>query len=502
MLNCWCQQALSDAFQWRSILDLLSSTSLHVLLNLRRETPFSTRFGWFAETAKMNGSQSTNHRNQTDIIPDAVMRPLWLCCEMTSAVLTVLSVYIATVLIIYTRKQNVRRASRGNSSLARSTSLADSFHKSVNETASPKHSEVNCLDAGPKRVPYMEQASVDSTKSHSHLMQSTSMELQEYTSTPRIPVQRLKERARGTWLLRALVVCAIVVVLRCVVEQCLLLMGDMEDPICDYLAKAMIASTAVSLHCCHVFLWLRQLTFYSNPVLKSLRSRKLKALSYSAYAIMPITLAASLVLFMIWRDYESVEGVCLPSTVNLSTYVPFGVLVASTVTIQIMLSSLFLYPLLTHRRKRKVYDTKKSKPRKDSTGSTSSSAGGTKRKRAKRDKLMDCIRRVFYGATIGITTDVIGGILSIFIPNYIPMFAYSVLYNLNVWLNVLCLIYTYANWRQMIFPWCCTSKPSRKFQDARSFSRASIRSERTRQSFNSRRNNSRSRPIRPMSVNC
>lgn len=426
----------------------------------------------------MNDGQRSiaDNGNQTvSLIMDKLMGPMWICCEVTSAALTMLSLYIVVVLIIYTKKQNFRRVSIKSNSVAMSN-LADSVHKSLNDLSNLKHSDRLNI-TGMARVPYLEQTSVDSNKSNSQLILSTSNDVQEYISTT-LPLQRQKDSDRGTQLHKALVACSIVVVLRCVVEQCLLLMGDLQDPVCDYLAKAMIGSTALSLHCCHVFLWLRQLTFYSNPVLKPLRSKKLQALSYSAYAIMPITLATSLILFIVWRDYESVEGVCLPSKVNLSVYLPFGILVASTVTIQIMLSSLFLYPLLIHRQKRKVYDTKRSQHGETIGVSSIISTESRKKKGRRRDKLMDCIRRVFYGATVSITTDVIGGILSIFIPSYIPMFAYSVLYNLNVWLNIFCLLYTYANWRQMVFPWCFPAKPSKHFHDGRIFARSSIRNHR------------------------
>lgn len=407
----------------------------------------------------MNHSQysATNHGNQTvSLMMGEWIGQLWICCEVISAALALLSLYIAVVLIIYARKQNVRRATTTSNSL----SMPDSTHKSVTDISILQNIEMNHLNnTETPGVPCVEKTIVESPKSNGLGTVSTSNDMKKHKSTA-LPVPRSKERDSGRRLHRALMVCSIFVVLRCVVEQCLLLMGDLQDPACDCLAKVMVVSTALCLHCCHVFLWLRQLTFYSNPVLRPLRSTKLKVLSYSAYAIMPITLTASLVLFMVWRDYESVEGVCLPSKVNLSVYVPFGVLVASTVTIQIMLSSLFLYPLILHRRKRRIYDTNKSQHTKSAITTTTSSKGDKKCKRAKRDKLMDCIRRVFYGATVGITTDVIGGILSIFIPAYIPMFVYSVLYNLNVWLNVFCLLYTYADWRHMVFPWCFPSKTS------------------------------------------
>lgn len=448
-----------------------------------------------SSTEAVGTENSTFEEYDTDGTTDVKSQPIWILCEATSAILALLSLYIFIALVRHMRKQNSSRLARRHRDSVMYPPKAfqrDNIQKQTDAAGTstpPKNSDDFEVQRRTHRIPYSEQISVESTKSISNLIPTSSSGLQEYQPNV-IAVQRLKERDKGVWLHRMIVVCAFVLTARCVVEQCLILLGDRSDPTCDNLTKAMVALTALSLHCCHVFLWLRQLTFYSNPVLKPLRSRKLKCFSYAAYAVMPITLAIVLALFIGWRDYESVDGVCMPSAIKLNTYLPFGVLAASTVTIQILLSSLFLYPLLIHRRKRRGSDPKlKSKQQRKESVVNSASVQTVASQKAKGDKLMACIKRVFYGATVGITTDVVGGLAGMFLPDDIPMFAYSVLYNLNVYLNVLCLIYTYANWRQMIFPWCCPSTVDRQLRSSNRRRRLSTRKERfQRNSVTNRRN--------------
>ncbi|XP_077973034.1 uncharacterized protein LOC144428146 [Styela clava] len=427
-----------------------------------------------------DGISSNRIRSPLSISEDLL--PIWILCESTSCCLTAISIYIAAVLIKHARSQSVSRlAKRQRDSMMFPSQVKCSSNENTNQKlpdVSIGSQKDDTFNPNPVKIPYNEQISVESAKSNSNLIVGSPVGVKpefNFTQGQIISVHRKKETNQGKWLLRSILVCVIAVVLRCVTEQSLILMGNWSDHACDILTKLMITFTAVSLHCCHVFLWLRQLTFYSNPVLKPLQSKKLKVVSYAAYGIMPITLALTLALYMWWRDYKNYEGFCAASKKqNLPSYVPFSVLIACTVTIQVLLSSLFLYPLIVHKMKRRNSATK-VKARVDDTASESRVTTAPVVKSRRSDRLMECIRRVLHGATVGITTDVVGGVVSIFLPDDLPIFALSLLYNLNVSLNLLCLIYTFANWRQMLFPWCCPSHQQKEFRNSIRNRRSSAR---------------------------
>lgn len=354
---------------------------------------------------------------------------IWIICESTS----LCSVYLLIVLSVslfkpkFAGKNFTETSTRGNSQKRKSEGSFRGYSK-TNASSS---------EAGERF-----EGRINETNN------STSAFNRRRISTV-IPSPKARQRDGNKWLLRTLLMCVLLSVIRCIVEQSLLLFGSSSSHTCNVLSKLMISFTAFTLHVCHVFLWLRQLTFYKSPLLKPLRSKRLKMLSYSAYYVMPITLIIVLALYLSWRDFVVINGDCKGGEeLRYSQYVPFGVLLFSTATLQILLSSLFLYPLITHRKKRKGLQQLNPKPPEAVVQRPTKRSFRSK----SPDKLMACIRRVLRGATIGITTDIVGALCGMFLPLDTSLFILSVLYNCNVTLNIICVIYTFANWRGMIFP--------------------------------------------------
>ena len=242
--------------------------------------------------------------------------------------------------------------------------------------------------------------------------------------------------------------------LRGLFEQLLFYVGNTSDQWCSLMTKLIIGVTGFVIHGCFVFLWLRQYVFYTNPLLRNTRPKILKWISYATYVEMVATVLICMVIHVWWRDYTSIDGACAPimGSRKVSPAVPYGILVVSTVTIQISLTFLFVYPIVNHRKQMNVHRNKRS-IRSETLCKISRSA----------DRLLECVKRALVAATVAVTTDVVGSFVGIWTADAMPVFLFSVLYELDVLLNILCLFYTYVYWRDIVFPWrtkkqCITEK--------------------------------------------
>ena len=103
---------------------------------------------------------------------------------------------------------------------------------------------------------------------------------------------------------------------------------------------------------------------------------------------------------------------------------------------------MFVYPLRAHRKQMKQFGE-------DSVISLSPT------------HFLESIKRAVVGATIGITTDILGSIAAIALPEDLPIFLLSVIYELDISLNIFCLSYTYKVWKDIVFP-CKTTKENRQ----------------------------------------
>ena len=241
--------------------------------------------------------------------------------------------------------------------------------------------------------------------------------------------------------------------MRGVVELLFFFVEKNSDYACNVLARLMISFTGFAIHGNVVFLWLRQHIFYSNPVVKHLRPKGKKYISLITYLEMIVTLSVCLGLHLWWRDYTTADGLCRPivGSQRVSPVVAFGLVAFSTVTIQISLTFLFVYPLLAHRKQVKKLKIVTQKSR---------SAA----------RQLDCIKRALIGATIGITTDIVGSFVSILLPEDLPLYVLSVIYELDISLNILCILYTYKCWKDIVFPW---RKKERKHHELKLLFRSS-----------------------------
>ncbi|XP_078485641.1 uncharacterized protein LOC144744577 [Ciona intestinalis] len=343
-------------------------------------------------------------RNSTydDATDDKTSIILWYVCEIVSLICGLFVVYLMLCVILFVRRQ---LTSQTTNHVQRFKSTIRTCNRRTNSSSSNEGE--------------------DSTKAN------------------RPGLKELKNDP-GKWMYLALFSTLIVAFLRFVNEQMILMHGNDSDHKCNVYSKVMIILTGFCIHGCLVFLWCRQLAFYANPLLRHIRANWLVRLSYVTYLHMFSTLTISMVLHLWWRDYTVQQDSCTPSVESYKTtvYVPFVFLVISTISIQLLLTFLFVYPIICHNRQMRNRVPPKSPTLPTRSRCTSGS----------RVRLFKCVKRALVSATLGITTDVVGALVAMWLPNNIPMFGLSVLYHLNIILNILCLFFTYVDWTDIILP--------------------------------------------------
>jgi len=230
--------------------------------------------------------------------------------------------------------------------------------------------------------------------------------------------------------------------LRGLLEQLIFLIGGTSDYICSILTSLTIGLVGFAIYFAVLFLWMRQYVFYTNPITKRLSPRGLRCISSATIIEMIVALMINLSIHLWWRDYTASDGICRPlvGSRRIPVYLAFGIIVVTTVTHHILLTFLFLYPLIAHKKQMKQHNHKAFK--------ASRSA----------ERLLQCIKRTLIGSTIAITTDFFVSIASIALPEGMPMYALSVIFELNITLSLCCHLYTYANWKIIVFPWRIAEK--------------------------------------------
>ncbi|XP_076813408.1 uncharacterized protein LOC143459967 [Clavelina lepadiformis] len=332
---------------------------------------------------------------------------LWIAGEVVSALCVLVSFYLLICITIFVKRENSKQG-KGNSKRPVILRLVTTFNSFASENGT---------------------AAISTAKKNNNQSSGQTRRNRHRVNT-------------GGWMRNTLLFTVYVNFFRVLVEQMIFLDGGSSDVACNTLTKLMITLTAVSIHGCLVFLWLRQFAFYANPLLRKIRPRSLKLISFATYVEMVVTVLLALVLHLWWRDYFTLENVCVPlhESETVSVYVPFGVMVISTVSIQISLTFLFVYPIVCHN----VQMKKRSEGGRRNSGQAVFKS---------TNRLLKCVKRALVGGTVGITTDVIGAMVSMWLLDDLPIFVLSVLYELNILLNIGCLLYTYVNWREIVFPW-------------------------------------------------
>ncbi|XP_039273246.2 uncharacterized protein LOC120347385 [Styela clava] len=271
-------------------------------------------------------------------------------------------------------------------------------------------------------------------------------------------------RSSGSrWLEKMCIMSTVCAIVRFTNNQYLLFTWWHERDHCSVVLNISIALYFVSMYPIYFFLWLRQRIFYSNQALKHLYNKFTRFLSWATIFCFFVLTGVSMVLFVVDRKNSASGRVCgdhyhhhittngpvndtTTANETLSEFTFYNTskkyhlqgLQVNTIAgligglIQTSFLVLFLYPIMDNKL------------------------------RAVRNLNMHChhslmklIRRTFLLSGVCIFSDVgialgVKGIHALF-PE--AVFAPLAMYDINLVINIVCIVATFRHWRKMLFPW-------------------------------------------------
>ena len=257
----------------------------------------------------------------------------------------------------------------------------------------------------------------------------------------------------GIYMHYVLLAALVSSVLRIISEQMIIFYAH-SSYICDVLAKIDIVLTGLSIHFCHWYLWLRQHIFFSNPVLRQYRPRVFTCFSFTLCPLMLGGFFLNALIHSWYRGYTNDNMICLAdNNTKLEIHTPYGMLAGSCAVVQIILTFLFVYPIIRHNAKMKdcgIPQTTKIVSR-DSARRTQRQWSNVKMKSALLSRI---VKKAIISCLIATTIDCLAALSFIWLPQNVPACAMSAIYEYVVIVNILCVIYTYPEWQNILFV-CC-----------------------------------------------
>jgi len=356
---------------------------------------------------------------------------------------------------------------------------------------------------------------------------------------------------KGKFLYRLCLLSVIMAICRLVSDQSVALLGWKTDEHCLVAVNTSTIFYGLSLYPVYIFLWTRQSIFYNNPVLSHILNPVVTFISYATLLVMLVSGVVVCVLHVIpsvtgW-DMRATRSGC--KDVNNQEYFQLIPLLALflTVTFQVSLLALFLYPLLNkkmsgyssprrvskanrelsssdfgpqpvqtlrisslpniqrptsaidvnnglvdriegkeavssfrpprtaghprtptqHRRETSDLKSKRSvnqmvrtatttdvskKDRKGSQYLTNEENEKKKNKRKQHKSVIEFIRKTFYLTLMCVVSDTIMTIVMVTLD--LPELAYLVFFDVNLIVNIICIIMSFRDWPKMVFPLC------------------------------------------------
>nr|XP_039251050.1 uncharacterized protein LOC120328584 [Styela clava] len=163
----------------------------------------------------------------------------------------------------------------------------------------------------------------------------------------------------------------------------------------------------------YMVLWFRQTMFNTEPTLKRLSSKYLRIFSYFQGCFIIIS---GLLMGIIWIYHLA----------NMDYYEDLGILtyvfLSIQLEIQIAILILFLVPLIKHQRRQKFLHQNQKPP----------------------DRLIRLMKRCTAATIVAMVTDI--ATIVVF------QIAFEYLMSINAFINICCVLFCYADWREKFFP--------------------------------------------------
>ncbi|XP_039252316.2 uncharacterized protein LOC120329660 [Styela clava] len=209
-----------------------------------------------------------------------------------------------------------------------------------------------------------------------------------------------------------------------------LIFGNNTDLGCDLSIKFKLAAYALSLIAVYLVLWLRQRTFYQHPRLKHLSSKLIRVISWTMCILIVTGMGSTAILFFAVGRYVGVPNGCVVQKSKL-TSIRWIILIGCTTFFQICLLTLFVYPLVKHNMSVR-----------------SGSTGGDK----KKNPIIPLIQRATITSAICVATDIAFALIILILKREIVTMS-TFIYDVNIVINAMCMIFSFPDWKVRLMPW-------------------------------------------------
>ena len=191
---------------------------------------------------------------------------------------------------------------------------------------------------------------------------------------------------------------------------------------CDSLIKTKLILTFLGVTAVYLFFWTRQRFCYSEPAMQHLSTKSTKIISWTSVLILLLAEVLGSILFLVTRKYTKSHGMCI---VKQTTRIPLSLawiwMTITSLCFRLLLAYLFIYPLVKHKHL------------------TAFKSGF--------NDFLPLIKRTTIVTVICIVTDVINGMLNLFIRNQVIS---TVFYDTSLLTNVVCILFSFGDWKQQI----------------------------------------------------
>uniref|UniRef100_H2XWA6 G-protein coupled receptors family 1 profile domain-containing protein n=1 Tax=Ciona intestinalis TaxID=7719 RepID=H2XWA6_CIOIN len=199
--------------------------------------------------------------------------------------------------------------------------------------------------------------------------------------------------------------------------------GETSRNVCRYVRafKSVVHSLVVT--CIYLVLWIRQRRFYETPALEYLSTPFVRSMSFFVVIIMAVTNICNIGLYLITRAYTNLTRGCVVEWSSISKLTPGLVLFVSTLTFQLVLLGLLIYPLFHHLK----------------------ACSGPSNE-------IPYIKRVTVAAMVAVITDITCGAVTVFALKNTYGSMRQVVYDIDMLILLIAICMSFENWRHRLLP--------------------------------------------------
>lgn len=224
------------------------------------------------------------------------------------------------------------------------------------------------------------------------------------------------------------VLSAVLVTIRSLSEQLTLFYGNASDYHCSVIPTIHIVFYAAPIATLYSALWLRQRIMYLHPCIKSNSPPAVRVISWLILLLMVIGATLTALIFTLTISYKKGEDMCIKHDV-LPMVVPWILILIFTSAFQIMLLGLFIFPLVKQTQDMRSANVITHGP-----------------------SFRSAIWRATIATSVCIISDTTAFVVTLLTEGQ-PIVS-NLTYDLNLIVNLICIVCCFSNWRERIFPFC------------------------------------------------